>query len=1247
MATEERPNVTSHLTKSDLVPHSLANATTDALDHDAVAAVVADLVMSVDAPANIALFGPWGSGKSSLYGMVRDRVERLSKRAGNPVTKVVRYDAWKFGGPSLQRNFLTVVAEEAGLKEKQLDPIYGATETARIRLWQFLRNNKASIAVALLIAALAAAVWVVLKASMAWYVGTNGKPNGLLVEAGHALPSGMVVLGVVVTGLLLSNQTLSSAIEKRTHSPMQDADQFYNAFSELMKIVTKKKWLSEETKRLVVFIDELDRCSPQEVASTLTDLLTFLDHPRCVFVVAADREALEEAIEKAPQAKPIREDEPYYSTAGAFLDKIFQHQMSLPPMRPEALTVYARGVADNQGGLWKHLRDLHDATYDDVVYSLVPAHVRSPRRVKVLLNNYATNVRVMEARGLQWDTQAVQVAVFTVLQTEFASVLRDFIEQPRILHALTGQVSEPTPALQRLIDKYAPPAPDGDQPAADTEGPSPLLTSDEKTTSSTAAEQRAVGRLNQQLHDYLGRIAAASIDFPSLDLAYLQRAGHADGIEDTDFARALDTAADVAPAATMRVIRELPAWEDHATRVAAIRYLIAQMSTRFGPLRDNLVEVAALIAYTLDTAPASEVARFAAPRLLQEAGRGHWRNNATHGAVRLALLDTQMGDPFEFLPEETLAGLHEDGVLESIIGHLHELPPGRAHWTYRHIAAAYAVEPDYFFDALKVLPAGDARNLWTTQLDTIRPVIEALPEAEPVEPPASSTARQRAAATASVATVTPASVADERAALMQQVFEALMARPTPDDFKDAHESAELWASVIDYTTDRERAADSGPYDEILDAIYRTASAYAPVFKSVAEDDSALLSIAACNALVRSPDLASAIEWGKLIRADHCPVSTEHRSLYASGGRVLIAYLSAAVEPDTCAEATSVFGSIAELLAPFAENAGAAAVFSELKSHPPTAANKVIREQQIRLLEHIVAHTNEPEITVSDHIHDSLVHAIDEHGLPNAEDLPYYLAEVNALNITDAERFAKWLREAISETDDQPTGLARTRLLIAANKQAQQAAINPDFFLKFIDDSAASGPLVLEWMATTPTAAMVSKIAHRTALTASSLGGWADQRNITERSKLWLALERNHYREDLLAAVGSRGVNRTVVDRMAPRITAANLNDQPNETRLLLTADLSARDARVAAHDLATTLLDSGVAGSVPNAVKILIAASGGDPARRETVKKTLEAVSHDKIWTRLPVSDRQALVDLRLVPRPPKRSLLSRLRSGS
>lgn len=91
-----------NLTKDDLVPDAALQATDrDELNHAPVAGVICRLALAVDTKSNIALFGPWGSGKSSIYSMVRRAIQ-----SADPAVAVIDYDAWKFGGNSLHRNFL-------------------------------------------------------------------------------------------------------------------------------------------------------------------------------------------------------------------------------------------------------------------------------------------------------------------------------------------------------------------------------------------------------------------------------------------------------------------------------------------------------------------------------------------------------------------------------------------------------------------------------------------------------------------------------------------------------------------------------------------------------------------------------------------------------------------------------------------------------------------------------------------------------------------------------------------------------------------------------------------------------------------------------------------------------------------------------------------------------------------------------------------------------------------------------------
>lgn len=280
----------SPLSAEDLIPDAaLRSADRDDLDHDAVAAVLSDLARSVEPPANIALFGPWGSGKSSVFAMLRDRLALVDASV-----KVVRYDAWKFGGRSLQRNFLVQVAESLGVARATfLSNVHSATERTRLRLGRYLWRNKSSLLGAGLLAVLVSAAWLLVSS----WVRANSTSIGFGKAVSAAIPGAGIVLGAVIAGLLLSNQTLATAVEKRTRSPLEDADEFSTAFDELIKWVTRKPTLWRDwflpamkdprlirgsggsgrprrVKRLVVFIDELDRCDPKDVAQTLVDLKT-------------------------------------------------------------------------------------------------------------------------------------------------------------------------------------------------------------------------------------------------------------------------------------------------------------------------------------------------------------------------------------------------------------------------------------------------------------------------------------------------------------------------------------------------------------------------------------------------------------------------------------------------------------------------------------------------------------------------------------------------------------------------------------------------------------------------------------------------------------------------------------------------------------------------------------------------------------------------------------------------------------
>jgi predicted KAP-like P-loop ATPase len=63
----------------------------DLLGHAAIANRVADLLLEAKLPINVAIFAPWGSGKSSFHHLVKDT---LVRREADSVARLIRYDVW-------------------------------------------------------------------------------------------------------------------------------------------------------------------------------------------------------------------------------------------------------------------------------------------------------------------------------------------------------------------------------------------------------------------------------------------------------------------------------------------------------------------------------------------------------------------------------------------------------------------------------------------------------------------------------------------------------------------------------------------------------------------------------------------------------------------------------------------------------------------------------------------------------------------------------------------------------------------------------------------------------------------------------------------------------------------------------------------------------------------------------------------------------------------------------------------------
>ncbi|SEF79513.1 KAP family P-loop domain-containing protein [Actinacidiphila yanglinensis] len=220
---------------------------------------------------------------------------------------------------------------------------------------------------------------------------------------------------------------------------------------------------------LVIFIDDLDRCSQETVLTLCEALKVYLDVPGLAFVIGCDREAMSEG--------GMLDN---LSPAGtAFMEKIFQTSYRIPAPSSRDIEHYVQSCAEAAG-----IADLLDHR---LVVLLGYRAARNPRRVKRLVNGLLLEANLNPI----WYGLSTEAVIRTLLlqylyidfyrlmttqnepgsQPEVVDTFVEYTAVRRLLRAGERWGPEETVRVGRLLSRYAMALPEGDDP----QGRTPVL----------------------------------------------------------------------------------------------------------------------------------------------------------------------------------------------------------------------------------------------------------------------------------------------------------------------------------------------------------------------------------------------------------------------------------------------------------------------------------------------------------------------------------------------------------------------------------------------------------------------------------------------------------------------------------------------------------------------------------------------------------------------------------------------------
>lgn len=92
----------------------------------------------------------------------------------------------------------------------------------------------------------------------------------------------------------IASREISGILERTTvrrHvAQIRSIEQFLGKFCDLLNILLERK------QRVFVFVDDLDRCLPEDALEVFESIKLFLDAPGCGYVVALDRDVIRKGL---------------------------------------------------------------------------------------------------------------------------------------------------------------------------------------------------------------------------------------------------------------------------------------------------------------------------------------------------------------------------------------------------------------------------------------------------------------------------------------------------------------------------------------------------------------------------------------------------------------------------------------------------------------------------------------------------------------------------------------------------------------------------------------------------------------------------------------------------------------------------------------------------------------------------------------------------------------------------------------
>ncbi len=272
----------------------------DYIDFEYIADLVNKIVLSDDLlPASIGVYGDWGSGKSSIMSMSQKAIIKKDNKA-----LTINFNAWLFEGYGDTKNtVINCILDSIEERVKEKDTLIDNLKRLRKSISGF-------------------DLMKTLVKNSSYIISSIINPANLV----NVVPEASADILNCIEGIKEKYEALTSHQSLRN-----DISNFRREFGSLIE--------ESGISRVVVYVDEMDRCLPDTVLEIFEAMRLFLFNGKVAFVFGADERQISYAI-RQKYTDSMFESEYKINIGQEYLEKIIQYPIRIPTMTIPETEIY-------------------------------------------------------------------------------------------------------------------------------------------------------------------------------------------------------------------------------------------------------------------------------------------------------------------------------------------------------------------------------------------------------------------------------------------------------------------------------------------------------------------------------------------------------------------------------------------------------------------------------------------------------------------------------------------------------------------------------------------------------------------------------------------------------------------------------------------------------------------------------------------------------------------------------------------